>query len=309
MSTLLVSHHDCLEHETGGYHPESPDRLRSVLQILEGEDFFMLHREEAPLATLEQLTRVHPKAYIDDIMSHVPERDYYAIDSDTPLSPKSGDAALRAAGGMCTAVDAVAKRQARNAFVAVRPPGHHATRTQPMGFCIFNNVAVGAMQARVVHGLERVAVIDWDVHHGNGTQDIFWNDPDAFYASTHQSPLYPDTGAAEETGAHNNIVNCPLPPGSDGSVFRQAFEDRIIPALQAFKPSILLISAGFDAHGRDPLGDMRLTVKDYAEATRRLMTIAEQLCGGRIVSVLEGGYDLVATASSAAAHVKALMEN
>ncbi|NKD77712.1 histone deacetylase family protein [Haematospirillum sp. H1815] len=309
MPTLLVSHHDCLEHETGGYHPENPDRLRSVLQILESEDFFMLHREEAPRATLEQLTRVHPQSYIDDIMSHIPKQGYYAIDSDTPLSPKSGEAALRAAGGVCAAVDAVVARQARNAFVAVRPPGHHATRTQPMGFCIFNNVAIGAMQARSIHGLGRVAVIDWDVHHGNGTQDIFWNDPDAFYASTHQFPLYPGTGSAEETGAHNNIVNCPLPSGSDGTVFMEALDNRIIPALKNFRPHILFISAGFDAHGRDPLANMKLTVKDYAEATRKLMAVADSLCGGRIVSVLEGGYDLIATASSAAAHIRVLMEN
>ena len=307
MSTLLITHHDCIEHAPGDYHPEHPDRLRGVMRMLESEDFMLLHRDQAPHADHEQLLRVHPLSYIEEIMGMVPREGHHSIDGDTTLSPKTGEAALRSAGGVCAAVDAVALKQVRNAFVAVRPPGHHAERSRAMGFCFFNNAAVGAYHARAVHGLQKVAVMDWDVHHGNGTQHIFWDDPDAFYASTHQYPLWPGTGAADECGAHNNILNCPLPAGAGGAEFRAAMTDKVLPALRAFNPDILFISAGFDAHGRDPMANMRLTVADFVWATEELLQVAADCCDNRLVSVMEGGYDIVALAACVAAHIRKLM--
>lgn len=307
MSTLLISHHDCIEHDPGDYHPEHPDRLRGIMRILESEDFMLLHRDEAPHADHEQLLRVHPLSYIEEIMSKVPHDGHHSLDGDTILSPYTGEAALRAAGGVCAAVDAVCRKEVRNAFVACRPPGHHAERSQAMGFCFFNNVAVGAYHAREVHGMKKVAVVDWDVHHGNGTQHIFWDDPDAFYGSTHQYPLYPGTGAAEETGCANNIVNCPLPAGAKGDEFRAAMEDKLLPALRAFDPDILFISAGFDGHARDPMANLRLNVADFVWATDELLKVAEEHCESRVVSVLEGGYDIVALAACVAAHTRRLM--
>lgn len=307
MATLFLSHHDCIEHDTGDYHPESADRLRGILRILESEEFMLLHREEAPHVEHRQLLRVHPLSYIESILDKVPHEGHHAIDGDTVMSPHTGDAALRAAGGVCTAVDALGRGEARNAFVAVRPPGHHAERSQAMGFCFFNNVAVGAYHAREAYGYQKVAVVDWDVHHGNGTQHIFWDDPNAFYASTHQAPLFPGTGEAHERGAHNNIVNCPLPAGADGEPFRAAMTDTILPALRTFDPDILFISAGFDAHARDPMANMRLTVADFVWATEELLKVADEHCEGRLVSVLEGGYDVVALAACVSAHIRKLM--
>lgn len=307
MSTLFVTHHDCIEHDPGDFHPEHPDRLRAITRMLESEDFMLLHREDAPHADHAQLMRVHPLSHIEGFLDKVPHDGHHSLDGDTILSPATGDAALRAAGGVCAAVDAVAKGEVRNAFVAVRPPGHHAERAQAMGFCFFNNVAVGAYHARAVHGLQRVAVMDWDVHHGNGTQHIMWDDPDAFYASTHQAPLFPGTGEAHERGAHNNILNVPLPAGAGGEQFRAAMTDKVLPALREFNPDILFISAGFDGHARDPIANMRLNVADFVWATNELMAVADECCDRRLVSVLEGGYDVVALGACVAAHVRTLM--
>ncbi|MEQ4598458.1 MAG: histone deacetylase family protein, partial [Methylobacteriaceae bacterium] len=230
------------------------------------------------------------------------------VDSDTVLSPGTIDCVLRGVGAAVAGVDAVMAREARNAFSAMRPPGHHAERTRAMGFCLFNNAAIAARHARVVHGAERVAIVDWDVHHGNGSQDIFWDDPSVLFCSTHQMPLYPGTGAVSEAGEHDTIVNAPLKPGADGERFREAFEARVLPRLRDFRPDLIVISAGFDAHWRDPLANLMLEAEDFAWATRQVMAIAEQACDGRIVSVLEGGYDLRGLAESTAAHVAALME-
>lgn len=311
MKTALITHSDCLAHETPVGHPECPDRLRSILAALETEDFLYLIREEAPRAEREALLRAHPATHVDKIMALVPrmdQEDFHFIDGDTCLSPGSGDAALRAAGAVVRAVDGVFAGDFQNAFCAVRPPGHHAERDTAMGFCFFNNAAVGAHHARAVHGAERVAVIDFDVHHGNGTQDIFQADPNLFYASTHQSPLYPGTGLVHERGVSGNILNAPLPPGAKGSAFREVMEAQVLPAVEAFKPGLIMISAGFDGHAADPLGQLRLREHDFAWATTALMGIAQRCCGSRLVSVLEGGYDLQALASSSAAHLRALME-
>lgn len=307
MKTALISHPDCLRHELPPGHPERPARLTQVLKLLETPEFSRLLRRDAPLADMADLTRAHSEEQVLGVLDAIPETGFVSIDSDTLASPGSGNAALRAAGAVVLAVDMVMAGEAKNAFCAVRPPGHHATPTQAMGFCLFNNVAVGALRARAIHGLERIAVVDFDVHHGNGTQDIFSSDRDLLYASTHQWPLYPGTGAAGETGVDHNVVNRPLPPGAGGAAFRNAFETGILPALLAFEPEFLLISAGFDAHRADPLAQLRLEEDDFAWATEALCAIADRVCGGRVVSALEGGYDLEATARSARAHVRALM--
>jgi acetoin utilization deacetylase AcuC-like enzyme len=306
MTTRLYTHAACLGHDMGPGHPERPARLQAILAALEAEPFQYLERAEAPRATVEQLCRVHPRSYVEAILHAVPAAGLFALDPDTTLSPGSGEAALRAAGAVCAAVDAVAAGEIANAFCAVRPPGHHAEPATAMGFCLFNNVAAGALQARAVHGLRRVAVVDFDVHHGNGTQAMFEGDPEAFYASTHQMPLYPGTGAASETGL-GNICNAPLPPYAGSEEFRAAMESRVLPALDRFRPDFLLISAGFDAHRADPLANLELVEEDFAWATDRLLAIADRHAGGRVVSTLEGGYDLDALAASAAAHVLALM--
>jgi acetoin utilization deacetylase AcuC-like enzyme len=306
MTTLLYTHEACLEHDPGSYHPESPDRLRAVLAALGREEFAGLERREAPRAELDEVARVHPRAFIEEVLAAVPQRGHAALDADTVLSPRSGEAALRAVGAVCAAVDAVVDGEGDNAFCAVRPPGHHAEADRAMGFCLFNSVAIGAQRARQKHGLERAAVIDFDVHHGNGTQAIFENNPHVFYASTHQSPLYPGTGARSDTGV-GNIVNVPLRPMSGSAEFRRAFNELILPALEDFRPDFILISAGFDAHRADPLAQLMLVEADYAWVTERLMACAARHCQGRIVSSLEGGYDLDALAASAAAHVRALM--
>jgi acetoin utilization deacetylase AcuC-like enzyme len=307
MTTALITHPDCLQHELPPGHPERPARLQYVLNALDAPEFAALIRKEAPKAPIEALARAHSQGYVRDILGSIPKSGFASLDSDTIASPGTGNAALRAAGAVILAIDMVAGGEVRNAFCAVRPPGHHATPTQAMGFCLFNNVAVGALHARATHGLKRIAVVDFDVHHGNGTQDIFTPDADLFYASTHQWPLYPGTGRLNETGAAHNVVNRPLPPGASGTEFRNAFETGILPALSAFRPDLLIISAGFDAHKADPLAQLRLEEEDFAWATEQICAIAAKTCSGRVVSALEGGYDLEATARSARAHVRALM--
>ncbi len=306
MTTLLVTSTHAVEHDTGPGHPESPDRIRAVVKALEQDSFKGLKRMTAPDATVAQMARAHPQKFVEQILAAVPGRGYARVDPDTVLSPGSGPAIIEAAGGLIAAVDAVAKGEAHNAFCAVRPPGHHAESNRAMGFCLINNVAVGALHARAAHGYKRVAVVDFDVHHGNGTQEIFWNDADAFYASTHQFPNYPGTGRRSERGAHNNVVNVPIDPGSGGDVFRAGMTEDVLPALMAFKPDFIFISAGFDAHRDDPLADLKLTENDFAWATHELAKAAKILCGGRLVSVLEGGYNLDALAASAVAHVDVL---
>ncbi len=307
MTTLLFTHPACLDHDPGPQHPERPARLAAILNALDGPDFAALDRREAPLADDAQLTLVHPALHVQRVLGAVPPQGRTRIDADTALSPGSGEAALRAAGAVCAAVDAVVAGEGKNAFCAVRPPGHHAEPNRAMGFCLFNNVAVGALHARKKHDLRRVAVIDFDVHHGNGTQAAFERDADLFYASTHQSPLYPGTGAMDERGVANNILNLPLPPGGDSDLFRLAMEKGVLVALEAFRPEMVFISAGFDAHADDPLANLNLTTEDFGWATERLAEVARKACGGRLVSTLEGGYDLAALAESAAAHVRALM--
>jgi acetoin utilization deacetylase AcuC-like enzyme len=307
MTTFLYTHASCLEHDPGQYHPETPARLRAVLDALAAAEFNALQRREAPEATFEDLTRVHPLRFVERLLAAVPEAGHVGLDADTVMCPQSGEAALHAAGAVTAAVDAVIAGDADNAFCAVRPPGHHAEPTRAMGFCLFNNVAVGALRARQVHGLARVAVIDFDVHHGNGTQACFWDDQNLFYGSTHQYPLYPGTGSSGETGVAGNIVNVPLPPMSGSQAFRLGMTRTLLPALDAFAPQLVLTSAGFDAHRNDPLAQLLLEDDDYTWATERLLEIAHRHAGGRMVSTLEGGYDLVALGASAAAHVRVLM--
>jgi acetoin utilization deacetylase AcuC-like enzyme len=305
--TILLTHPDCLRHNPGAGHPERPERLKSVLAALDHPDFAGLDRREAPEATPEQVARVHGRDFVNALLAAAPSSGLVRIDADTAMSPGSDRAALRAAGAVVGAVDAVMGGQAKTAFCAVRPPGHHAEPDNAMGFCLFNSVAVGAAHAAEIWGAERIAIVDFDVHHGNGTETMTMTRPGWLYASTHQFPFYPGTGAARERGPHRNVVNAPLPQGSDSDDFRQAFEERILPALETFAPDLMMISAGFDAHRRDPLASLNLDESDFAWATAALAGIAARYAQGRIVSTLEGGYDLTALASSAAAHVRALM--
>ena len=302
MTAALFTHAACLDHDPGSHHPESPARLRAILRALDAPAFAALDRRDAPRATEEQIARVHPPELVRALLAAVPQAGQAMIDGDTILSPGSGEAALRAAGAVCAAVDAVMSGDVRNAFCAVRPPGHHAEPDQPMGFCLFNNVAIGAAHARAAHGLTRIAVLDFDVHHGNGTQAAFEADADLFFASSHQSPLYPGTGSVVERGV-GNIFNAPLAPGSGGAEFRAAWAERLLPALRAFKPEFVLISAGFDAHEDDPLANLNLTDEDYAWITREILAVADECCEGRVVSTLEGGYDLDALMGSVSAHI------
>ncbi|MBN8928994.1 MAG: acetoin utilization protein [Rhodospirillales bacterium 69-11] len=309
MATTLITHPACLEHDTGPYHPECSDRLRAVISALEAEEFAPLLREQAPRATVEQLVRVHPQSYVDTILAIRPEEgDTVPLDADTLMSHGSAEAALRAAGGAVMAVDAVMEGWARTAFAAVRPPGHHAEPARPMGFCLFNNAAVAALHARARWGVQRVAVVDFDVHHGNGTQEMFSADPDLFYASSHQSPCYPGTGEVWERGAANNVMNMPLRPGDGSAAFRDVWATSLLPELDRFAPGLIIVSAGFDAHKADPLANLRLETADFAWITTELLRLADRHCGGRLVSVLEGGYDLDALAAATAAHVRMLMQ-
>jgi acetoin utilization deacetylase AcuC-like enzyme len=309
MSTLLVTHPAFLAHDTGEHHPERPDRLRAVLAALDDDAFSGLARAEAPAATLEELTRVHPPEYVRTILGIRPSKGELAmIDGDTVMSAGSADAAARAAGAVVAGVDAVVGGRAKNAFAAVRPPGHHATPDTPGGFCLFNNVAIGARHAQAKYRVGRVAILDFDVHHGQGTQAVVEPDSSLFYGSTHQYPLYPGTGSARERGIDNNVANVPLGPNSGSEEFRMAWGERILPELDRFAPELVIVSAGFDAHRRDPLAQLRLETEDFAWITDELLAIARRHAAGRLVSALEGGYDLDALAASTAVHVRALMQ-
>ena len=308
MTTLLISHSDVLLHDMGAGHPERADRIRAVMDRLGDKSFAPLVRMEAPEVTPKAILRVHPQSYVDTLMATRPEPGAMArLDADTVMNHGTWSAVVRAAGGAVLAVDQVAGGGASNAFVATRPPGHHAETATAMGFCFLNNAAIAARHAQAVHGLERVAIIDFDVHHGNGIQEIFWDDPTVLYCSTHQMPLYPGTGAVGERGTHDTIVNAPLRAGDGREAFRAAMDDRIIPRIESFRPDLLIVSAGFDAHRNDPLGSLALVEADFAWVTHRLLDMAGKLCHGRLVSLLEGGYDLDGLAESAAAHVTALM--
>ncbi len=306
MTTRLYTHPIHLEHLTPPGHPERPERLRALEKAFGDEAFADLERVESPTADEDKILLVHPEAFVERIRAVIPEDGIVHIDADTSASPKSYEAALTAIGGAVDAVDAVFAEAADNAFVAARPPGHHAETDTAMGFCLFNQIAIAARHAQRAHGAERIAIIDWDVHHGNGTQDIFWQDPTVHYLSIHQMPLFPGTGSLNETGA-GNIVNAPLSANMGSDQFREAFRTRILPVLEDLNPDLILISAGFDAHHRDPLAQINLTADDFDWATGKLMDIATHCCNNRLVSVLEGGYDLVGLAESAGAHVRRLM--
>lgn len=306
MSVLMFSHPACRGHQTGAGHPESPARLGAIGDqlIAAGLDGLLQH-VEPPAATREQLLRVHAAAYLDALEAAAPADGSARLDEDTVISPHSLEAARHAAGAVVTAVDRVMTGPTHRAFCAVRPPGHHAEPARAMGFCLYNNVAVGAAHALSAHGLARVAIVDFDVHHGNGTEAAFRDEPRVLLCSTFESPLYPYSGADT---CSDHIVNVPLPAGTDGAAYRQAFEARVMPTLEAFAPELVLVSAGFDAHRDDPLAHLALTEADYDWITRRLLDVAERHCHGRLVSALEGGYALPALGRSVAAHVKALLE-
>jgi acetoin utilization deacetylase AcuC-like enzyme len=307
VTTALFSHDDCLSHDMGHGHPERPDRLRAVQAALATEAFARLDRREAPLGADAHILLAHPERHLAHVLAQSPAEGLAAIDADTAMGPHTLAAARRAVGGAVAAVDAVMGKAARNAFVATRPPGHHAEQTRVMGFCFFNNAAIAARHAIAAHGAGRVAIMDWDVHHGNGTQDIVWDDPAILYVSTHEMPLYPGTGHPSERGAHDNVLNVALKAGEGGEAFQEAFEAAVLPRIKGFSPDLLIISAGFDAHWRDPLANLNLTEQDFAWATRALMEIADAGAAGRVVSLLEGGYDLKGLGGSVAAHVAELM--
>ena len=308
MSTLVFTHPDCFGHEPGPNHPESPARLKAVLEVLEGEAFKDLEWREAPRGTRMQAMLVHDQDFVDRIADLAPVSGRVALDGgDTVMSAGSWEAVMRCIGAACAGVDAVMAGEADNVFCATRPCGHHAEPDRAMGFCIFNQAAIAAVHALQAHGLARVAVVDFDVHHGNGTQAAFFARPELFYASSHQWPLYPGTGERSEHGVANNIVNVPLPPGCGSDLFRARIDADMLPALRAFKPDFIIISAGFDAHRLDPLAGMNLEDDDFGWVTQQLMAVADELCAGRIVSILEGGYSGEGLAGGTAAHVKALM--
>jgi acetoin utilization deacetylase AcuC-like enzyme len=303
MVTLAVTHPAFAGHVTPPGHPERVERLRAVEAGLAG---LALERRVAPPGEVAEILRCHPRHHVEALRAAVPAEGWTRADADTFLSPGSWEAALRAVGGACAAVDAVLAGEAANAFVAPRPPGHHAERETAMGFCLFGTVAIAARRALDHHGLSRVAVVDFDVHHGNGTQDLLWDEPRALFVSTHQMPLYPGTGDPAETGAHGQVLNVPLAAGSGGAALRAAYERQVLPRLTGFAPELILVSAGFDAHADDPLAGLEWREADYAWITERLCDAAEGTAGGRVVSVLEGGYDLAALAASVAAHAGVL---
>lgn len=307
MTTLLITHPSSLEHATPPGHPERADRIRAVERVLEAERFAGLTRCTAERGSLGLVTLCHPRSFAEAVLAASPASGLVQFDADTLMSPGTVEAVMHGVGAATQAVDEVMQGKAANAFCAIRPPGHHAETTRAMGFCFFNNAAIATRHAQRAHGAERVAVVDWDVHHGNGTQEIFWDDDSVLYASTHEMPLYPGTGAASERGAHGTIVNAPLRAGDGSDAFREAFETAILPRLTDFRPDLIIISAGFDAHWRDPLANLNLVESDYAWATQKLMEIADRHAKGRIVSLLEGGYDLEGLSKSVAAHVTALM--
>jgi len=307
MSTLLISHPACLQHLTPAGHPERPDRLRAIEQALEAEKFQSLDRAQAPIADIETIALCHPMEYIEEVRDASPREGLVHLDADTSMSPGTFEAALRAAGGAVLAVDEVLTKKTDNAFVATRPPGHHAETARPMGFCLFDNAAIAARYAQKRHGIARAAIVDFDVHHGNGSQEIFWGDRSVMYCSTHQMPLFPGTGAVIESGEHDTVVNAPLRPGDGSETFHAAFVTRILPRLRDYRPELIVISAGFDAHVRDPLANINLTEADFVWVTQQLMDVADHCAGGRVVSLLEGGYDLRALGNSVAGHVLTLM--
>lgn len=303
MAVAYISHHECLNHEMGRHHPEQPARLNAINDRLIASGLEMvLHHFDAPEASREQLLRVHDADYVDQIFAASPAEGLAWLDGDTAMNPHTLRAALRAAGATGLAVDLVLTGQAKQAFCGVRPPGHHAERHRAMGFCFFNNIAVGAAQALEQHGLRRVAVVDFDVHHGNGTEDIFAEDERVLFCSSYQHPFYPNSG---RVGLHANVVNCPLPAGADGAAFREAVQQHWVPALEAFRPELVMISAGFDAHAEDDMAHLRLREFDYGWITRQLCRVADDHADGRVVSSLEGGYNTDALARSVAVHIKA----
>lgn len=308
MTTLIYTSDACFEHRPGPSHPESPERLKAVQAALRKSEFEDLSWREAPMGTKEQLLLIHTPAYVERIFRVAPQKGYVPLDGgDTIMSPGSLEAVLRCVGATCAGVDAVMKKEVQNVFCATRPCGHHTEPDRAMGFSIFNQAAIAAVYAHDTYKLERVAVVDFDVHHGNGTQDSFYHRPEMFFASCHQSPFYPGSGAKFETGVDHNIVNVPLSRGCDSATFRSRIEAEMLPALRKFNPSFIIISAGFDAHQKDPLGGLNLTDGDFNWITREVKKIAEECCEGRIVSTLEGGYSMDGLASGCAAHVRALM--
>lgn len=308
MTTLYYTHPDGLTHVTPPGHPEQVARLEAIAAAMSDPRFDPLDRLEAPLGDEADILRCHPQRYIDRIREAIPASGYASLDADTHVTTGSLNAALRGVGGICEATDKVLAGDATNAFIGTRPPGHHAERETAMGFCLFGNITIAAKRALDHHGLDRVAVVDFDVHHGNGTQDLLWDEARSLFISSHQSPLYPGSGSPHETGAHGNVFNLPFPPGTGGTSFRRHYDAEVFPALQNFNPDLILVSAGFDAHAADPLAQMMLNEHDFAWITSRICDVAEEVCEGRVVSTLEGGYDLHALGASVAAHVDVLME-
>ena len=305
--TLFVSHPSSLDHDNGPGHPERADRIRVIERAFESEIFHMLSRESAPESGCDALLRVHPAEYVASIRAAAPTEGLIDFAEDVVISPGTWQALSHSVGGVTAAVDEVMRGLSKNAFVAMRPPGHHAETARAMGFCFFNLAAIAARHAQTAHGAERVAIVDFDDHHGNGTQQIFWSDPSVLYASTHEMPLYPGTGAVGERGEYDTIVNAPLRQKAGSKMFREAMETKILPRVDSFAQDLIVISAGFDGHRFDPIGGLHLEVADFSWITNKLMEIAQRRAKGRIVSTLEGGYDLEALARCASAHVQTLM--
>ena len=305
MTTAFITHSDCLKHETPPGHPEQVARLKYILQATKDLD---LLRIDAPLATQKNILSVHPQSHIDLINASSPEDGTRPLDGDTHMSPGTISAAYRAAGGAVCAVDTVLSGIAKNAFVAVRPPGHHAETQVPMGFCLFGNIAIAAKHALDFHKLSKVVVVDFDVHHGNGTQDLLWNEPRALTITSHQMPLWPGTGRPEERGEFDNVLNLPLPPNSGGSYMKSIYREKVFPKISSFSPDLILISAGFDAHIDDPLAELNWEVDDFVWITKELCNLAKDCCSSRVVSILEGGYNLDALAACTKAHIESLIE-
>lgn len=304
ISTILITDQDCIKHDTGEFHPESPERLKVLIELFNSDPFSQLHKTQAPYGTEEQILLIHDSAYLESIKNHMPSSGFYALDADTIVSPCSFKAALKAVGAVCEAVDYVMDLMAKNVFCAVRPPGHHAEPGQAMGFCLFNNIAIGAAYALSNYNLNKVAIIDFDVHHGNGTEKAFIENEQVFYASTHQYPFYPGTG---KDSINKHIINIPLESDSGSKEFRDIYRKEIFPALKNFKPDFIFLSAGFDAHKDDQLAQINLDEADYEWITNEIMNIADHFCHGRLVSALEGGYNLEALKQSVALHVQCLM--